>query len=84
MVVDLVAIHPAYWRRGHAKALMNWGLAVAERNGLDTGIVANTRAVGLYLSLGFEQFELVKIEDEEEPPNFLELVLMKYDRRSGE
>jgi GNAT superfamily N-acetyltransferase len=57
MLIELVAIHPAYWRRGHGKTLLNWGLALAEKDGVNTGVIANTTAVGLYLSLGLWKLE---------------------------
>jgi len=69
MLIELVGIHPAYWRRGHGKTLLNWGLALAEKDGVNTGVIANTAAVGLYLAL----------EDEEEPPNKVDGILLAYD-----
>jgi N-acetylglutamate synthase-like GNAT family acetyltransferase len=79
MIIERVVVHPAYWRRSHGKTLVNWGLALAETDKIKTGVVANTVGVGLYLALGFMRIEMVKLEDEEEPPNALEGVILRYD-----
>jgi N-acetylglutamate synthase-like GNAT family acetyltransferase len=79
MLIEMIAIHPAYWHRGYGKALIKWGLAIAESDGVRTGVVANAKAVGLYLSLGFVQVGTFKVPDEEEPPNNVEGVLLIHD-----
>ncbi|PMD52391.1 uncharacterized protein K444DRAFT_573157 [Hyaloscypha bicolor E] len=78
MVIELVAIHPAYWRRGHARSLLSWGIAVAESEEVKTGVVANTRGLGLYLSMGFKEVLRFSIQDEDEPPNVISGILLKY------
>jgi N-acetylglutamate synthase-like GNAT family acetyltransferase len=79
MLIELVGIHPAYWCRGHGKTLLNWGLALAEKDGVNTGVIANTAAVGLYLALGFVRIGKITLEDEEEPPNKVDGILLTYD-----
>jgi len=79
MVLDLVAIHPAYWRRGHGKALLNWGLALAGRDGVKTGVVANSRFVGMYLSMDFVKVGGFEVIDEDEPPNVIAGFALAHD-----
>jgi len=78
MVIELVAIHPAYWRRGHARSLLSWGIAVAESEEVKTGVVANNRGLGLYISMGFKEVLRFSIQDEDEPPNVISGILLKY------
>ncbi|KAE9366620.1 hypothetical protein N431DRAFT_417442 [Stipitochalara longipes BDJ] len=79
IIINLITIHPAYWRRGHGKALLNWGLALAREDGLKTGVCANTRAVGLYLSMGFVEVDRISAKDNEEPPILVEGVYLAHD-----
>lgn len=78
MVIELVAIHPAYWRRGHGKALLNWGIALAESEGVKTGVAANTLGVGLYLSMGFVEIGRFVVQDRKDPNNEITGVLLKH------
>lgn len=59
--------------------MLNWGLALAKEEGLKTGVGANTRAVGLYVSMGFVEVGRIAVPDHEEPPNVVEGVYLTHD-----
>jgi N-acetylglutamate synthase-like GNAT family acetyltransferase len=78
MVVEMVVVHPAYWRRGHGKALVKWGLELAETDGVESAVFGTIAGEQLYLSLGFVRVSVLSLKDEEEPPNELEWVILKH------
>ncbi|KAE8446564.1 hypothetical protein EG329_011896 [Mollisiaceae sp. DMI_Dod_QoI] len=78
IIIDRVVVHPAYWRRSHAKTLINWGLALAKTDSTKTGVVANPFGVGLYVSLGFVKITTIGLRDKEEPPNEVGGVILRY------
>ena len=47
-------VHPDYQRRGVGKLLMEWGLDVADREGLSCRLQATPQGRGLYSKCGFE------------------------------
>ncbi|KAE9364264.1 hypothetical protein N431DRAFT_388255, partial [Stipitochalara longipes BDJ] len=67
-------VHPAYWRCGHAKRLMRWGLTLAEFDGAKIGVSTEPSgdAKELYLSLGF-------VKDEKEPPNQVGALFLEHN-----
>jgi GNAT superfamily N-acetyltransferase len=75
MVLERVIVHPAYWRRGHGKALLEWGLALARIDGVKAGVCTGFAgdAKHLYLSLGFVKIGEVSVKDEQDPSKQIEI-----------
>ncbi|KAK6380754.1 hypothetical protein LTS17_004954 [Exophiala oligosperma] len=57
----LMFVDAEYQRRGYGRALMNWGIAVADALTLPCWIEASSKGEGLYRQLGFEDKERVKV-----------------------
>ncbi|RSL79627.1 hypothetical protein CEP52_017498 [Fusarium oligoseptatum] len=55
--MEMVVVHPAYWKRGHGRRLVRWGIDLAEIDGVCQGVIAAEMGKSLYLSLGYEELE---------------------------
>jgi GNAT superfamily N-acetyltransferase len=77
--MDMVVVHPAYWRRGHGSALVKWSLALADMDDLKQGVIVAEMGERLYLSLDFTKLGTVQAQDEEQPPSRIEVGLLRYD-----
>ena len=62
MRLSTVAVHPAYWRRGHGSRLINWCTRLADCDGVPIGVSSAPTGVQIALKAGFEQQERVRIE----------------------
>lgn len=62
MVFDTVVIHPAYWRRGHGRALASWITELADEEQAPMGVSATPMGELLLRNLGFDDGETVRIE----------------------
>ena len=55
-----IAVHPAYWLQGHGSELLQWGLNLADRDGIAVGAVAATTKKKFFENMGFvEKTEIV-------------------------
>jgi GNAT superfamily N-acetyltransferase len=61
-----LVIHPAYWSRGHATALIEWGIALANLDGARQAVVALPMSARLFRKLGFVDLDEVLIRDPED------------------
>ena len=52
--LGLLMVHPDYQRRGAGKILVEWGLDMADREGLPCWLQATPQGRGLYSKCGFE------------------------------
>jgi len=88
MMVVRAAIHPAYWRRGHGKALLQWGTPIADLDGVKVGVMSSALGVGLYKSTGFISIDDPNIEEEGDGMKYIVLAdgikfaLMQYVPKS--
>jgi GNAT superfamily N-acetyltransferase len=67
-----VATHPSYFRRGVAKALLTWGVELAQRERWPITVFAGPMAYGLYGGFGFTTVAIVtaRVPGEEEKVEF--------------
>lgn len=67
-----LATHPDYIRRGAGTMLVQWGLALAEKETWAVTVFAGPTAYGLYARLGFRKLGMVKaqVDGEEEAIEF--------------
>ncbi|KAF2017330.1 hypothetical protein BU24DRAFT_343565 [Aaosphaeria arxii CBS 175.79] len=61
MRLSTLAVHPAYWRRGHATRLVNWCTSLADREDTQVGISAAPMGATVAAKAGFEERELITI-----------------------
>ena len=67
--MDMVVVHPAYWRRGHGTALVRWGLDIADTDLVKQGVIAADMGAKLYLALGYSMITDVYAGSDEEAPD---------------
>ncbi|KAK2595301.1 hypothetical protein QQS21_007016, partial [Conoideocrella luteorostrata] len=78
-LVDMSVVHPAYWRRGHGTELVKWGKSLADLDYMAQGVVAAAMGEKLYMSLGYQKLDHVKVEDKDGPgPHELSVGILKY------
>ncbi len=66
---NTVAVHPAYWRHGHARKLVQWGLDLADQENMVVGVCAAVTGKKLFESLGFVDVQEVVVEGYKEHPD---------------
>ena len=62
--------HPAYWRRGHARKLVDWAVALAKRDPscIGVGVAAAPTGRELYAAAGFKTVSTVEMPGYEHHP----------------
>lgn len=61
----MLVVHPFYQRRGLGRALISWGIRLAETDHLNVGTLASNMGELLFKALGFQMVERVKVEGDE-------------------
>ena len=64
-----LAVHPAYWRRGHAKRLVQWWVDLADHDGVQACVSAANMGKFVYQSVGFKQVAIAECHGYEEHPD---------------
>ncbi|KAL2672557.1 hypothetical protein Neosp_013270 [[Neocosmospora] mangrovei] len=77
--MEMVVVHPAYWRRGHGGRLVRWGIDLAKVDNVCQGVIAAEMGKSLYLSLGYEELEDLHVGGDEG----IHVSVMQYDVKSG-
>lgn len=80
--LDTLVIHPAYWRRGHGRTLVEWGLRLADIDQVEMCICATDAGFNLYRSLGCELLESWRMEGDEVSPAGVSGHIIRYVPRT--
>ncbi|KAF2497451.1 hypothetical protein BU16DRAFT_605888 [Lophium mytilinum] len=62
MKLATLAVHPAYWRRGHGSNLTKWCTSLADIEGVSVGVSAAKMGVPVFAKAGFMEQERVQID----------------------
>jgi hypothetical protein len=62
MRFQTLAVHPAYWRRGHGNALTKWCSDIADTDNVAVGVSAAKMSVGILKRHDYELKEDVLIQ----------------------
>jgi predicted N-acetyltransferase YhbS len=54
-MLDLLCTDPQYERKGHGKALVNWGIEEAKKEGICNSVIAAHERDGFYAQFGFKE-----------------------------
>jgi len=73
-----LVVNPAYWRRGHGRRLLEWGIRVACIDQVELCICAAGSALKLYQASGCELLESWQLEGDEVSPEGVAGHLMRY------
>lgn len=57
MKLDMVAVHPAYWRRGHGSTLVKWLNSLADEDQTEVAVSAVPMGRKLFEHMGFHMVE---------------------------
>ncbi|RSL74281.1 hypothetical protein CEP53_000410 [Fusarium sp. AF-6] len=76
--MEMVVVHPAYWRRGHGSRLAQWGIDLAKIDGVCQGVIAAKMGKALYLSLGYKNLTDLHLEGDEVVPQGVGVSVMQY------
>lgn len=76
--MEMVVVHPAYWRRGHGTTLVGWGMELAKIDHIKQGVIAAKMGEKLYAKLGYSPLEELRLDGDEEAPDGVKCVAMKY------
>ncbi|KAI1123612.1 hypothetical protein F5Y10DRAFT_280787 [Nemania abortiva] len=68
VVIDMMATHPAYWRRGHASATTEWCLSLSQLDHVGIGVAGAPLGKIFFSSLGFKESSTVEIPGYSEHP----------------
>jgi GNAT superfamily N-acetyltransferase len=79
--MEMVVVHPAYWKRGHGSRLIRWGMQLADIDHVKQGVVAAKMGAELYNHLGYKLLTDLHWDGDEETPDGLTVSVMEY---SGE
>lgn len=64
MMLEMLVVHPAYWRRGHASNLLRRGNLLADMDRTSIGVVASSTAESTYRKIGFQKVDCIKVQNE--------------------
>ncbi|KAH7116897.1 hypothetical protein B0J11DRAFT_103544 [Dendryphion nanum] len=67
MRLSTLAVHPAYWQRGHATRLVSWCTSLADMDDVPIGVSAAPMGAAVAAKAGFEERETVRIRRSEVP-----------------
>jgi N-acetylglutamate synthase-like GNAT family acetyltransferase len=79
--MDQVAVHPAYWKRGHGTALVKWGMELARIDQVVQGVSAAKMGEKLYAELDYKVVERISLDGDEVTPQGVSTAMMVYDPR---
>lgn len=69
MRLSTLAVHPAYWRRGHATRLVSWCTSLADMDDVPIGVSAAPMGAVVAAQAGFEEKETIRIRRSKMPVN---------------
>jgi len=76
MIVEMLVVHPTYWRRGHGKVLIKGGLTIAGTDGVKSGVFAMVMGELMYCFLGYVRAWVIGLKDEKQPLNEVGAVVL--------
>ena len=64
--VDMLAVHPSYWRRGHGTSLLSWAARIADEDRIVLGKAAVENGKRISHRLGFDWKEKIEVPSYDE------------------
>ncbi|RFU31763.1 hypothetical protein B7463_g4607, partial [Scytalidium lignicola] len=80
-LLEMIVVHPTYWRRGHGSALASWGISLTKLDNVNHGVIASKMGEVLFSSLGFEYIKHFHVEGDEDAPKGIDLAVFAIWRR---
>lgn len=76
--MNMLAVHPAYWKRGHGTELVNWGIDLCKLDDATQGVSAADMGASLYKNLGYTFVCKVEADGDEDDPEGVFTELLKF------
>lgn len=76
--MNMVAVHPAYWRRGHGTKLVSWSISLCKLDNVTQGVSAAEMGANLYKGLGYTFICKVEADGDEDDPEGVFTELLKF------
>ncbi|KAK3681341.1 hypothetical protein B0T22DRAFT_388307 [Podospora appendiculata] len=76
--IELLVVHPAYHRRGHARTLVKWMQDLARIDQVTVYVAADGKSEEFYARLGFEVIERLEIPGDEITPEGCRVIMMQW------
>ena len=73
MEIISLAVHPAYWRRGHGERLVRWCVELSNMDKVPLVISASPMGAKLVKRLGFREVEIVPINGYQDHPESIDI-----------
>ncbi|KAF2189586.1 hypothetical protein K469DRAFT_561746 [Zopfia rhizophila CBS 207.26] len=77
-LMDMIVVHPAYWRRGNGTKLVKWGLELADLDRVKQGVIAAEMGEKLYLSMNYKKLYDIEVMDDENSGNKVKVGVLQY------
>jgi N-acetylglutamate synthase-like GNAT family acetyltransferase len=78
MALEMLVVHPAYWRRGHGTDLVKWCLQLSTTDKVGQAVLAAEMGAPLYQKLGYEHIDDIDIPGDEIVRDGMHLSVLKY------
>jgi N-acetylglutamate synthase-like GNAT family acetyltransferase len=76
--MERIAVHPAYWRRGHGSTIAGWGMKLADVDRVDQGVLATSMGASLFSHLGFDRIDEIDIPGDHGDRDGFKIAVLKY------
>lgn len=77
--MEMLAVHPAYWKRGLGGALTRSGMDLAKTDGIQQGVIATEMGKAVYSAMGFKHLEDVHLDGDGLVPQGVTVSAMIFD-----
>ncbi len=77
--MEMLVVHPAYWKRGHGGSLTGWGMDLAKTDGIQQGVIAAKMGKAVYAAMGFKNLEDLHIDGDDLVPQGVTVSAMLFD-----
>lgn len=78
MMLETLAVHPAYWGRGHGKRLVEWSRALAHMDGISMGVLASDISLKFYQKQQYQLLDTLRLKGDEASPAGMTTYIMVY------
>lgn len=76
--MDMVVVHPAYWKHGHGTTLVRWGMRLADMDQVRQGVIAAEMGAKLYLGIGYTKLCDIQAIEAEDSPEKITNIIARY------
>jgi GNAT superfamily N-acetyltransferase len=79
-IVSMIAVHPAYWKRGYGTRMAAWARDLSRLDQVPQCVSSAPMSQGLFLSLGFQRVCTITAEGDEDDSEGVSTELLELGR----